>query len=167
VGVVTNAVCVLAALSPALAQEQDRVTIDANRCLELESPDERLACFETQVEEAQSTGSSASVAPVVSVPPAVPPTSPEQAMPAPETAVPPAQPDAPRETESVGTITALEMRAPNQYVITLDNGQIWQQRGAMRYGLHVGQRVRIYASRFGQRLEADGVNGFIQVDRVR
>jgi hypothetical protein len=161
VRVVTHAVCTLAALDPALAQEQGRVTIDANRCLELESPDERLACFEAQVKEAESAGSTAPVAA------GVPAASPEQAIPTVDNAVPPGQGDAPRQTEWVGTIVSLKEREPNQYVITLDNGQVWQQQGAMRYGLRVGQRVRIYESRFGQRLQADGVNGFIHVDRVR
>jgi len=51
-------------------------------------------------------------------------------------------------------------------VITLDSGEVWQQRGGDRYPLRVGQKVRIYQTRFGTRLQADGVNGFIHVFRV-
>jgi hypothetical protein len=86
-----------------------------------------------------------------------------------ETARVPRQDDAANRTETVGQITALEERLPNRYVVTLDTGQIWEQRIAERYALRVGQRVRIYATRWGEshRLEADGRKGFIQVDRVR
>lgn len=68
----------------------------------------------------------------------------------------------------MGTITALRLREPNQYIVTLDTGQVWHQRYPERYALRVGQRVRIYESPWGahQRLQADGVNGFIQVERV-
>ena len=71
------------------------------------------------------------------------------------------------QTEWVGTITALREREPGQYVITLDTGSVWQQRGADRYPLRVGQHVRIEESRMGLRLRADGVNGYIHVGRVR
>ena len=76
--------------------------------------------------------------------------------------------DAPA-NEWVGTITSLRQREPNLYLITLDNGQVWAQHVAERYALRVGQRVRVYQSKWGssQRLEADGVKGFIQVELVR
>ena len=74
--------------------------------------------------------------------------------------------DAPGQSEWVGSVTALRQREPNQFVITLDSGEVWQQRGADRYPLRVGQKVRIYQTRFGTRLQADGVNGFIHVFRV-
>ena len=76
--------------------------------------------------------------------------------------------DAPA-SEWVGTITSLKLRAPNQYLITLDSGQVWSQQVAERYALRVGQRVRVYESKWGssKRLEADGVKGFIQVELVR
>ena len=72
-------------------------------------------------------------------------------------------------SEWVGTITSLKLRAPNQYLITLDSGQVWSQQVAERYALHVGQQVRVYESKWGssERLEADGVKGFIQVELVR
>lgn len=71
--------------------------------------------------------------------------------------------------EWIGSITSLRERIPNRHLITLDTGQIWEQAFNERFALRVGQRVRIYQTRWGAhyRLEADGVKGFIQVDRVR
>jgi hypothetical protein len=151
-----------------LAQEADPVTIDARRCIGIESPAERLACFEAQVDDALDEGQNQTDSPAAPVAAAA-------AAPASSQSAPPkvveVQGDraAPSENESVGTIAALRERAPNQYLITLDNGQVWQQRFGQRYPLRVGQRVRIYDSTFGsdQRLQVDGVNGFIQVDRVQ
>jgi hypothetical protein len=149
----------------AIAQDADRVTIDANRCLEIEAADERLACFEREVGEARSNP------PNTPVPPAAPAAGAAPAA-APRTIDISGQPqregpDA--QGELVGSIAALSFRAPNKYVVTLDNGQIWEQRVAERYLLRVGQRVKIYRTRWGQahRLEADDLNGFIQVTRVR
>src|SRR5262245_60209974 len=69
------ALCSCAFLEAAVAQEQGHVTIDARRCLEIETPDERLACFEKQVNEAQGRGSAAPAAA------AVPPPAPQQVPP--------------------------------------------------------------------------------------
>jgi hypothetical protein len=167
---VASASCIMY-FEGALAQDPaPRVTIDASRCIELASPEERLACFDAQVTSASSgqRSESASPAPVAAgVPPAV------QQQSAPTVAVARVPPqntaaDAPA-NEWVGTITSLKVRAPNQYLITLDSGQVWSQPVAARYALRIGQRVRVYESRWGssKRLEADGVKGFIQVELVR
>ena len=69
-----------------------------------------------------------------------------------------------------GTITALRERLPNSWLITLDNGQVWNQTYAKWYPLQIGQRVEIGpGSRLGNssRLTAVGVGGNIQVERVR
>jgi hypothetical protein len=159
---VAHAFCSLIYLEAALAQEQDRVTIDARRCLELASPDQRLACFETEVGEAQNRGPTA---PAVSVPaPSSQPSAPTvDVANLPEQRAPASAPD---QSEWVGNITSLRERAPRQYLITLDSGQVWQQQIAERYPLRVGQRVRIHKGRFGVQLQADGVNGFIRVERI-
>jgi len=140
------------------------VTIDAARCIELASPEERLACFDAQVQNAASSEPASAAA-------GVPPAGQQQSAPTVAVArVPPqtAAADAPA-NEWVGTITSLRLRAPNLYVITLDSGQVWSQQVAERYALRVGQRVRVYESKWGssKRLEADGVKGFIQVQLVR
>jgi hypothetical protein len=194
-----HVVCALAYVESTLAQQQDRVTIDARRCREIESSEERLACFEAQVDEAQGGGSRAP-APAAAPPPSsqqvgpppssqqveppsspqqVPPPSPQPVAPQPSSEQPTpivnlsslpgdsASTDKPGQSEWIGSITSLRQREPGQYVITLDTGQVWQQRGAQRYALRVGQRVRIQETKVGTRLQADGVNGYIHVERVR
>jgi hypothetical protein len=161
--VAAQAICSVAHIEATLGQEPSEVTIDADRCSQIESPDERLACFEKQVEEARSRGPA-------SPPAAAPPPDPRQPVPTVDVAGLPGEgspAERPRQTEWVGTITALRQREPGQYIITLDGGSVWQQRGAERYPLRVGQRVRIEESRLGVRLQADGVNGYIHVGRVR
>jgi hypothetical protein len=64
----------------------------------------------------------------------------------------------------------VQAREPNRYLITLDNGEVWEQRVAERSPRPlVGQRVRIERSNWGvhQRLYIEGLNGFLQVQRVR
>ena len=151
------------------AQDSGQVTIDARRCMELASPDERLACFDAQVESA-GRGERQSSSPAPAPAAAAAPAPNQQSVPAAEVArVPPQTAPPAAEQEWVGTITALRQREPNRYAITLDNGQVWYQRVAERYSLRVGQRVRVYQSKWGssQRLEADGVKGFIQVELVQ
>lgn len=67
------------------------------------------------------------------------------------------------------TISKLREYIPGRYLITLENGQVWRQMVAERYRLRVGHNVRIYPSRWGKsfRLSAEGLKGFIQVERVR
>jgi hypothetical protein len=162
--VITQAIWCFTNIEATLAQEPSQVTIDAERCREITSPDERLACFEKQVEEAQRRQPAS--------PPANVPSAGGVQQPVPTVDVAGLPPtggstDKPGQTEWVGTITELRQREPGQYIITLDGGSVWQQRGAERYPLRVGQRVRIEESRLGIRLQADGVNGFIHVGRVR
>jgi hypothetical protein len=161
--VVAQVVCSLAYFEATLAQDQGRVTIDARRCLEIESADERLACFETQVKGAESRGSTAPATAGVPAPSSEPLTRTVDVADLPRQG---AAADAPGRSEWVGSITSLREREPHRYLITLDSGQVWQQRLAERYPLRVGQRVRVYQSRFGLRLQADGVNGFTHVERV-
>lgn len=71
--------------------------------------------------------------------------------------------------EYVGTIASLRERLPNQYLITLENGQVWRQVYPEHYRLQPGHRVRIYPTRWGTsyRLTVEELHGFIQVERVR
>jgi hypothetical protein len=66
------------------------------------------------------------------------------------------------------TIAELNERRPNEYVITLANGQVWSQSLAKRYPLRTGQPVRIYSTRWGDsyRLTAIESKGYIQVERL-
>lgn len=65
-------------------------------------------------------------------------------------------------------IVSLREREPNQWLITLESGQVWYQTNSQRYRLREGMEVRIYPSRMGGawRLSANELNGFIQVHRV-
>ena len=170
VRLVASASCTIGCFQSTLAQDSSHVTIDAGRCRALESPDERLACFEAEV-DAALIGELRESAPQPPAAASAPPQGSQQSLPTVDVAGLPRQDapaDAPGQSEWVGNIASLRERAPNQYLITLDSGQVWLQRLAERYQLRVGQRVRIYQSKFGSghRLQADGVNGFIQVDRV-
>lgn len=164
-GVFAGSIAVVASSS---AQDEGLVTIDAARCLEIESPDERLACFEGEVGEARSNPRAAPAAAAPAAAPAPPPASPPPARTV-DIGNPSQRQSPDAQGEFVGSIAALSFRAPNKYLVTLDNGQIWEQQVAERYLLRVGQRVRVYPSRWGEayRLEADDLNGFIQVTRVR
>jgi len=140
-----------------LAQGADSVTIDVGECVNLQSPEERFACYERNVKAASSAPAA--------VPPAGAREADSDAAPAPAPA-PSGEPDP---QEFVGTVTALRETVPNSYVITLDNGQVWRQTYAEWYGLRPGQTVRIRPSRWGGTfwLSVDELNGYIQVKRVR
>jgi hypothetical protein len=71
--------------------------------------------------------------------------------------------------ELQSTISKLKETVPGRYLITLENGQVWRQMVGERYQLRVGQNVRIYPTHWGKsfRLSAEGVKGYIQVERVR
>lgn len=69
-----------------------------------------------------------------------------------------------------GTIVSVRERLPNEYIVTLENGQVWHQIVPESYPLRAGQNVRIAATDFFgnsyYRLSAEGVNGFIRVERI-
>jgi hypothetical protein len=181
---------------------QGGVTIEVGDCIKLQTPEERFACYERQVD---ATGAQKGAAPSAPTPAAhtdapqaaVPPAAgastvgPPAAATAPATAVaaaapaPAATPSAAKtpETKSassaskskndppefVGTITELRETVPSAYLITLDDGQVWQQSYPEPYFLHTGMRVTLRPSKWGTsyRLSAEGTKGFIQVKRVQ
>ena len=73
------------------------------------------------------------------------------------------------ENEIRATITALRERGPNSWLITLDNGQMWDQVRPQWYPLRPGQQVRLYPTQWGSsyRLSALERGGYIQVTLVR
>ncbi len=73
------------------------------------------------------------------------------------------------ENEIHATITALRERGPNSWLITLDNGQMWDQVRPQWYPLRPGQQVRLYPTQWGSsyRLSALERGGYIQVTQVR
>ena len=185
----------VAALWPAVAQED--LTVEVSECVELATPEERLACFEAQVEAARQQRSSSQgrrAAEPRAVPPAAAPprAAPPAAAPQIEAARVPERNQAaeqrsesgerrnrrddrgPRggdseEAEVVAKISALRETVPNQYVITLDNGQVWRQTRPMAYPLRPGADVRLYSTQWGDsfRLTMPERGGYVQVQRVR
>jgi len=165
-------------IQAALAQGAGNVTVDVGECVNLQSPDERFACYERHVEatrtapaavspDARSAGSEPSQ------PAGAPESTNATGAPA-ESASNAAAATTPRKEatepqEFVATVTALRQTVPNSHVITLDNGQVWRQTFAEWYPLQTGQKVRIHPSRWGDafRLTTDELEGFIQVKRVR
>lgn len=163
----------------ASAQDSGSVTVDVRRCVALGSEAERLACFAAEVDAAVETRG-----------PAVPEGSSaaeereadQGRNPSAETAAARerrAESDAerlsanePREAvaeaeEYFGTITALRERLPESYLITLDNGQIWEQTEPERYPLRPGLEVRVYPTAWGYRLSGAGTGRYIRVRRLR
>ena len=128
----------------------DTVTIDVSECVNLPSPEQRLACFEAQVETARTAPPAA--APAAAAAPAGQGLGQE----------PPDPPDI------HAAVAELKETVPNSWLITLDNGQVWRQTVPERYALRVGSPVRIYFSRWrAYRLTNEQLRGYIQVERVR
>jgi hypothetical protein len=178
-----------AVLQQAVAQGPKGLTVDVGDCVALEKPEERLACFEAQVEAArerppaarasEATGPStdaaerarsstdaaeplgASTAPAVhSQTSASEPRSAENGGGAERGSE--RQP-----VEIVAKVAELRETVPNAFVITLDNGQVWRQAHPMPYPLRPGLVVRLRETKFGYRLTAPELHGQIQVERVR
>jgi hypothetical protein len=74
-----------AVAQPAMPQDSERLTVDVHDCLSLEKRDERLACFEAQVEAAQRPA-----VPARGSEPAAPSTAPPAGAAAAASAIPPA-----------------------------------------------------------------------------
>lgn len=160
--------------SPAgFAQAAGDLSIQVGECVELTSAAERYACFERQVDVALTED--AETAHDAGVPgtqgadsdtPALDSDTPSNAGAAPRASAVAEEDEPPGQI--VSTIAALDERLPDQYVITLDNGQAWRQMTSKRYALRVGYHVRVYPTRWGNayRLAAEETKGFIQVERI-
>jgi len=165
-------------LGPAVqAQEPGGVTIDVSDCVDLEKPEERLACFEREI-EAQRRATPASAANRAPPAPAAPAPTPQPAatipaaVPAPVTAEPGRERDRraePLPPEVVAKVAQLRETVPNTWTITLDNGQVWRQTTPKPIALRPGMEVRLSATNWGSsyRLTAAALRTFIQVERVR
>ena len=71
--------------------------------------------------------------------------------------------------ELIATVAELKELNGNRFIITLENGQVWEQMETRRFALAEGDEVRIYPTRWGSsyRLSSQSHNGFIQVQRLR
>ena len=164
VAIALGAVC-----QPAIAQDSKGLTVDVGDCVALEKPEERLACFEAQVEAARHRE-----VPARASEPTVPST--DAAVESPKSASESRSDENGRGAERgserqpveiVAKVAELRQTVPNAYVITLDNGQVWRQAHPMPYPLRTGLVVRVRETKFGYRLSAPELHGQIQVERVR
>lgn len=174
VAIALGAVC-----QPAIAQDSKGLTVDVGDCVALEKPEERLACFEAQVEVARHREVPARASePTVPSTDTAAPTRPstDTAVESPKSASEPRSDENGRGAERgserqpveiVAKVAELRQTVPNAYVITLDNGQVWRQAHPMPYPLRTGLVVRVRETKFGYRLSAPELHGQIQVERVR
>lgn len=151
----------LFALSPSFGQGADPVNVDVGRCVDLESAEERFACYEEQVDAA--TKEDERKRPDAPAGPSAEAGRPAEARPVAEAG------PAGEAVEILGRIGSMRERLPDAYLITLEDGQIWRQTNPKRYFLRVGDDVRIYPSSWGTdyRLTVVGRSGYIQVEKVR
>jgi hypothetical protein len=143
------------AVVESVGAQADPVTIDVSQCVNLPTPEQRLACFEAQVETARTAppAAPAAAAPAAAASSARGPGVEE------ERADPP---------DIHAKVAELRETVPNAFLITLDNGQVWRQTVPSVYPLRVGSDVRIYFSRWrAYRLTNAQLRGYIQVERVR
>ena len=158
-------------VAPDAARAQG-LTIEVSQCADLEAPEERLACFDKQVDAVRNGRSAATPAAV-----AVVPAAPAPAASVPATVAPIAASSAPVAADPSETVppdilakvAELRETVPNSWLITLDNGQVWRQTTPEYYPLRVGLDVRIYfAQRWrSYRLTNEALRRYIQVERVR
>lgn len=150
------------AAGASFAQSSAQLPVDLAECVNLESADERFACYEAQVQDVLEERDATPVSP--------PADADEPRRAAEETARERGATDEERSdsAEVIGTITGLRERLPDSYVITLDNGQVWEQVRPKWYPLRPGLKVRIYPTVWGSSLRLTAVdgNGYIQVQRA-
>lgn len=161
----------VAAAEPALGQDRSEVTVDVERCLNLESAEERQACFGAEVNQVlQDRGSGETDRATEDNERDRGRESRDRVSSAAEPSIASAaeEPDS-ADDEYFGTIVEMREYMPSAYIIRLDNGQVWEQTEPKQYPLRPGLKVRIYPTRWGirYRLHGMGSGGHIQVRRVQ
>ena len=186
--------CMLVSAAAFAADNANPVIMDARPCLDMASPIQRLACFEEQANAAQGRGAIPQQnRPVVSTPrnagqQPVQSSSQSESQPATEAPQPAVSASVnsndsfednfglPEEKTNDGQAAELIARVAeikefdrNRLLITMDNGQVWEQVNSKRFALAEGDEVRIYPTRWGSsyRLASLSHKGYIQVKRLR
>lgn len=182
----------VATIFPAIAQSQDSVLVDVGACIELETREEQLECYESRVSdelrerrvesgaEETETATAADTATIESSREPAPPPRTETARPERDeppasdnrrevAAAEPEESPSAAEDEIVATVTSLRELAPNTFIIYLDNDQVWKQNRPKQYRLSVGAEVRLRPTQWGTsyRLTDPNLASFIQVERIR
>jgi hypothetical protein len=169
------------ALVQSVAAQTDSVIVEVGGCVDLPTPEQRLACFEAQVDAARTAPAASPAAA-----PAAAPAASTAAVPAATGSTVPAdfgfseqeverarERASEREREAppeiIAKVAELRETVPNAYLITLDNGQVWRQtQPRYDFSLRPGFDVRVYESRWNSfRLTSSRQRGHIQVERVR
>jgi hypothetical protein len=188
--------CVLITVATFAADDTPELIMDGGPCLDLVRPIERLTCFEEQARAAQQRPA-ASVPqqnlPVVSIPrntssQSVQPAQQVQPLPAAEASqtaesasmnmtdsseanfgLPEERSEKAQANELTARVAEIKEFDRNRSLITLDNGQVWEQVNSKRFPLEEGDEVRVYSTRWGNsyRLASLSRKGFIQVQRLR
>jgi hypothetical protein len=170
--------------APAFGQNADsaELNVDLAQCIGLESDVERFACYQERVDAtlAADEPSTAAEAASNTVPVERAGTNDERqrsgdgdisgqgATEATAVRAVPDQPDESDTDEIFSTIAALREQLPDRWVITLENGQVWQMVQSKPYPLRVGLEVRLYATKWGgaYRLTVPEHGGHVQVRRA-
>ena len=162
---------------PAAAQARGEVTVDVERCLQIESQDARQDCFAAEVDQVlqQREAEESEPAAADSESSARRRDRRQQTELAAEESAPPTQVRTAEPTdfdgeEFFGTVVELREYKPSAYILRLDNGQIWQQTEPKQYPLRVGLEVRIYPTRWGNNYRLTGLDSggrHIQVRQVQ
>jgi hypothetical protein len=172
---IAAATAAVLAVSPAFGQEADSVTVDVGQCVDIESAEERFACYEAQVDAAtkadEAAGREAPDSAAAGPAPAAQTGSRRagEVRPSSEASRAAEAGSAAEAGDIFGRIGSLRQTVPDAYLITLEDGHVWRQTYPKRYFLRAGDDVRIYPSTWGTdyRLTVVGRSGYIQVEQVR
>jgi hypothetical protein len=165
----------------AFGQGTDTLNVDLAQCIGLHLDADRFACYQERVDAALAAKSPSALAEPENSAGAQSPISAPARRPTPTAAEASVsgglssndaaldQTDESDAGEIFGTITALRELSPDMWVITLDNGQVWQMNQSKPYPLRVGLEARVYETRWGNayRLSVPEHGGFVQVRRAR
>ncbi len=159
------------------AEPSQHVVADVTPCLGIHDKDARLACFErvsrnaTAVKGEKPAAAPAPAARATSVPTARAARAGNgNGHPSPaRRAQASTSRDEAQSSDIISAIASIREFEPEQYVITLANGQVWHQVVPERYLLRPGDRVRLYPTHWGThyRLTTPRHHGFIQVERLK
>ena len=175
--------CVLLALVSGAALGADSQMEAAHRCTEIKDSLKRLVCFDQAFAQAEAPAPAPAPPRIVAAPPPPPAPAPAPAVAprpaAPEVAAAPAlgdelvkkpdpRKDEPRSAEA--RVTKLQPLQVDVFRITLDNGQVWDQREYdSLFHVEVGNTVRIVKGALGSYRMArikPARSGWVDVRRV-
>jgi hypothetical protein len=137
---------------PALAQQAADTTADISRCMDIKESAERIRCYDALADEVRARK----------------PASEEKVQSFGKEPARVVDSDEGRK-ELHDRIEELRTTPTGRWIVTLASGQVWQQSVTGSYNLRKGMDVRIFPTRFGNgyRLSAQGLKGFIQVQRIK